>query len=260
MTTTKEILAYINELYPLCNAAEFDKGKIGMQFGSKEASVAKVILALDTTMEVIDEAIVNGANLIISHHPFMFAPLLNLDYDSPFGQKFQKVINHKINIMAFHTNFDVANGGMNDVLAKVLGLKDIHYLTDEICADSLLRVGSIDEAPLEEVIALIKKAYSQEAIRYVGDLKKPIKTIGIVGGAGSTEFYDALGAGCDLFITGQIPHHLGLEAMSYNMALVEVSHAVEYLGVVHLREVLAKKYPNVEFILASNTPDPFKIL
>ena len=86
MKTTNEILAFINQKYPLSNASEFDKGKVGMQFGSFKAPVQKVLLALDTTNAVVDEALHCGANLIISHHPFMFSPLLNLDYDSPFGQ------------------------------------------------------------------------------------------------------------------------------------------------------------------------------
>lgn len=259
MRTTKEILAFINELYPLTNASDFDKGKVGMQFGSQDAKVKKVILALDTTIEVVDEAILQGANLIISHHPFMFAPLLNLDYDSPFGKKLLKVMKNELNIMAFHTNFDVAEDGMNDTLANLLDLKDIHYITNEINPDAFLRVGSTSTT-LEELIKKVKKVYHQDAVNYVGSLNKQINSVGIVGGSGSSEFYEALNAGCDVFITGQIPHHLGLEAKYYDMALIEVSHAVEFFGVKHLKEVLEQKFPDVEFILSSVDADPFKIM
>lgn len=259
MKTTKEILDFINEKYPLANASDFDKGKVGMQFGSFSAQVSKVMLALDTTEAVIDEAIAKGANLIISHHPFMFSPLVNLNYDSPFGKMLTKVIKHQLNIMAFHTNFDVAEDGMNDELARLLDLNDIHYVTDSIGVDSFLRVGSTD-LTLEELLLKIKKAFQQDAIRYVGNLNQRIKTVGIVGGSGSTEMFEAINAGCDAYITGQIPHHLGLEAKNYNLSIIEVSHAIEFYGVKHLKEVLAQKFSDLEFFLASVGADPFKII
>ena len=122
MIKIKDVYNYLTTLYPLENASTFDQGKVGLQFGSMEDEVKKVIICLDTTNDVIDEAIKNGANLIISHHPFMFSPLLNLNYESNFGKKLLKIFNNRINMMAFHTNFDVAIDGMNDALANILNL------------------------------------------------------------------------------------------------------------------------------------------
>ena len=91
MAKVQDILNYMNELYPLYNAESFDIGKVGLQFGNPEADVTKIVLCLDVTEEVINKAILNNANLIIAHHPFMFSPLVNLDYRTNFGQKLLKV-------------------------------------------------------------------------------------------------------------------------------------------------------------------------
>lgn len=260
MTTTKEILDFITSLYPLENASDFDKGKIGMQFGSYNATVKKVVLALDTTKEVVDEALDLGANLIISHHPFMFAPLVNLNYDTPFGKKLVKVFENKLNIMAFHTNYDVGENGMNDVLAEKLGLTDIHYLTDEVNNESFVRVGTIKECTLKEFCEIVKVAFDHPMVRCAGDLNKTIKNVAIVGGSGSTEFFQALRSEADCFVTGQVPHHLGIEAVDNNFGLIEVSHAIEFYGIENLQGQLAKTFPDIEFVITKTNQDPFKFI
>ena len=258
MTTTKQILDYINELYPLSDASDFDRGKIGLQFGSPAAPVEKVMLALDTTMDVIDEAIKNDANLIISHHSFMFQPLLNLNYDSPFGKRLMKVMNHNLNIMSFHTNYDVGKGGMNEYLAGLLDVKleDVSIATKDV----FLRVGEIEPLTLEQLCQKVKKVFNQKAVRYVGDLGQTIKKIGIVGGAGGSDFYEAMSAHCDCYITGQIPHFIGFEALDNHIALIEVSHAVEFLGMQNFKNKLEIAFPNVTFLLTSTKQDPFQFI
>lgn len=260
MSTTKEILDFITSLYPLENASDFDKGKIGMQFGSYNAKVEKVVLALDTTKEVVDEAIELGANLIISHHPFMFAPLVNLNYDTPFGKKLTKVFENKLNIMAFHTNYDVGENGMNDVLAEKLGLTDIHYLTSEINNDSFVRVGSIEECTLKDFCEIVKKVFDHPTVRCAGNLEKKIKKVAIVGGSGSTEFFQALRSDADCFVTGQVPHHLGIEAVDNDFGLIEVSHAIEFYGIENLQKQLKEAFPEIEFVITKTNQEPFKFI
>ena len=260
MIKTKEILDYIVSLYPLNNASDFDKGKIGMQFGSPNAEVKKVLITLDTTKEVVDEALELGANLIISHHPMMFGALLNLNYDTPFGSKLVKIFENRLNIMAFHTNYDVSLNGMNDNLAKILGLKNINYTTPEVDASSFVRVGEIEVTTLKEFCEKVKATFNHPFVRVAGNLDKKIKKVAIVGGSGSTEFYDALRSGADVLITGQIPHHLGIEAVDNNFALIEVSHAIEFMGMNNMQEVLQKAFPEVEFVITKTNQDPFKFI
>lgn len=258
MPTIKEVLNYLTELYPLSNAQAFDFGKVGLQFGNPDQQISKIVLCLDCTEEVIDKSIASNANLIISHHPFMFSPLVNLDYRTNFGRKLQKVLKHDLNIMAFHTNFDVAEDGMNDVLAKILGLSDIKYLTDEINKDSLIRVGRISKMKLKDFANVVKTKLSQDMVRVAGDLDKMIETVSIVGGSGSSEFYNALKSS-DVLVTGQIPHHLGIEAVENNFSLIEVSHGIEYFGIDKIKTKLEEKF-ELQIIVSSSNFDPFKTI
>lgn len=259
MTKTIEILNYIDELYPLSNASSFDTGKIGLQFGNKNAEIKKVLLALDTTKDIIDEAVEIKANLVISHHPFMFYPMLNLDYESGFGKKIVKIIKNDLNIMAFHTNFDVGANGMNDALSNLLGFKNIRFVGEEISSATVMRIGDIEPMKLTDFIEIVKTKFNLKHVKYVGDGDKIVKTIGIVGGSGSSVFNEAYNAGVDCFITGELPHHIGLEAKENDFALIEVNHGVEFYGMETLKNKLQEKFPNVEFIISNNEFDPFKI-
>lgn len=260
MVKVKDILEYVTKLYPLEHGANFDQGKIGLQFGSGEDIVKGVLMCLDVTDKVIDEAIDKKANVIISHHPFMFSPLLNLSYDSNFGKKLVKIINNRINIMAFHTNYDVGLEGMNDVLAQKLGLSNIHYTTVEIDNNSLIRVGECEKIMLREYCDVVKNNFEQKTIKVAGDLNKTISKVAIVGGSGSSEFYEALKIGADVLITGQLPHHLGIEAIENGFALIEVSHAIEFYGVEALYDKLKNEFKEIKFGLYDVDYDPFKII
>ena len=158
--------------------------------------------------------------------------------------------------MAFHTNFDVGNDGMNDNLARMLGLKDIHYLTDEISKESLIRVGKINPMSLLDFSHYVKQTFNLESVRVAGNLNKKIETVSIVGGSGSSEFTTALKFS-DVLITGQIPHHLGIEAVENDFGLIEVTHAIEYYGLETIKTKLKEKF-DIEVIISSNNFDPFK--
>ena len=260
MYKVKDVLEYITSLYPIENASNFDQGKVGLQFGSKEDEIKKVLMCLDVTDKVIDVAIEKGVNLIISHHPFMFTPLLNLNYDSNFGKKLLKIFQNRINIMAFHTNYDVGYDGMNDVLAQRLGLRDIQYTTLEIDNSSFLRVGICEKTTLRQYCEKVKEVFEQKTVKVAGDLEKNISKVSIVGGSGSSEFYEALKSNADVLITGQLPHHLGLEAIESGFALIEVSHAIEFYGVEALEAKLINKFDGLNIDIIKENYDPFEII
>jgi len=254
----KQIYDYLTNLYPLDQAESFDQGKIGLQFGSFDIDIDKVLCCLDATNQAIDYAIENGIKLIITHHPFMFQPMINLKYNSPFGKKLLKVLDNRISIMTFHTNYDVGNDGMNDTLANKLGFKNIRMLTENVGPDSLIRVGNIEPQSAHIFLETVKKIFNQKALRVAGNINKEISTVAIVGGSGSSEFYNALHSGADIFITGQVPHHLGIEAIDNDFILVEVSHAVEFYGVESLYKKLKKEFKDIEWFIKADDADPFE--
>lgn len=251
-----KINQFLNHNFPQALASDFDFGKIGLQFGDSNKDVKKVLIALDITSNVINQAIKNSCDLIICHHPFLFHPILSLDYNSIFAQNLFKIINHNLNIYSMHTNFDVSKNGMNDILAQKLGLKNIFFIGDEINKDSLIRIGEIDQLSLTELLLLVSKTFNQPHLKFVGDQNQIIKKVAIVGGSGSSQLKYAISNGCDCLITGEIPHHLALEANELNFSLIEISHFAESFFKFSLKDFLEKNIENVEFIVAKEE-DPF---
>lgn len=124
------VIQYMEQLAPKHVAEEGDK--IGLQLGSLQKEITGVLIALDVTHEVVDEAIERGCNLIIAHHAIIFRPLQGVLTDTPMGKLYEKLIKHDIAVYISHTNLDVTEGGLNDWMAEALGieggvpLKDVH--------------------------------------------------------------------------------------------------------------------------------------
>lgn len=121
-----EVIQLFETFSPKYLAEEGDP--IGLQVGTLSKKISKVHIALDVTEEVVDEAIANGADMILAHHPFIFRPLKKIDYSHPHGRVIEKLIKHDITLYAAHTNLDVTEGGVNDMLAEALGLQDLTIL------------------------------------------------------------------------------------------------------------------------------------
>lgn len=255
---TSQLVNYLLGKYPLSNAHDIDMGKIGLQFGSMNSEVKKVMIALDGTLEVVKEAIDKGVDFLLLHHPFLFYPMLNLNYDTPVGKKMTLVFENKLNVFAMHTNFDVGANGMNDILARKLGLSNIHMVTEEVSNKSVLRVGEIEPMKLVDFVKLASTNLEEVSTRYVGDDNLVIKTVGIVGGAGSSELYSALVNKCDVLVTGEIHHHQAYDALENGIAIVEVSHSVERHFASELKKMLENEFKEAEFIISENNINPFK--
>ena len=257
MTKVANITNFLLEKYPLNLASSFDQGKVGLQFGSTSTNVKKVMIALDGSTEVVKDALTKHVDLLITHHPFMFNSLLNLNYDNPLTERIKLVIKNELNVFAMHTNFDVAINGMNEILCARLGLQDIKSDQSEIDSNAFLRYGYIEPISLHDLSKLGQERFGEPKIRIVGDDSKIIKKVGIVGGGGSFELYKAALHNCDAFITGEIKHNNALDALDLGIALIEVSHSVERLFKEHVREMLVKEFPDVEFVFSDKDVNPF---
>lgn len=189
----------------------------------------------------------------------MFNPLLSLNYNSEFGKKIQNVINSNLNIYAMHTNFDVAKDGMNDILASILELKNIKSSTSEITQNSLIRIGEVEAIKLSDFIDFVKFKFEEKMVRYVGNDNKIIKNVGIVGGAGASEIFDAIKNKCDVFISSEFHHHNAYDAIDNNIALIEVSHSVERLFANTVRNILLNQFKDLEVIISDNNINPYKV-
>lgn len=254
-----DIVKYLDNKYPPINASDFDQGKIGLQFGSMNSEVKKVMISLDGSSSVIEEAIEEKVDMLVLHHPFMFYPMLSVNYDNAFGRKMLNVLNNRLNIFAMHTNFDVANGGMNDILASILELQNISITEPLVSSKTLLRIGEIEKTKLIDFIEIVKEKLDEKMVKYVGADDKQIKKVGIVGGSGSSEIYTAIRNNCDVLITGELHHHNAYDALDSGMALIEVSHSVERFFAEYVKKELENEFPSLEVIISKNNLNPYKI-
>ena len=163
MKTIASVIKFLESLYPKHLA--YDKDPIGLQLGNVNQIVTNVLVTLDVTEAIVQEAIEKKANFIVSHHPFIFRPLASINTQTPKGRIIELAIKHDICIYSMHTNYDIAPNGMNDELARYLGLTNTRPLV-ETSAEAFVKI--IIYTPLEAVEA-VKTALGEANAGQLGD-------------------------------------------------------------------------------------------
>lgn len=252
-----KIISLLQEYYPQNLASSFDMGKIGLQFGSKQSEIKKIMIALDGTMTVINEAVEKNVDLLITHHPVLFYPMLSFDYDVVFTKKLLKIFDNRLNVYSMHTNFDTAKEGMNDLLAQKLEFDNISIQKDELDSECFLRYGTIEPTTLEEYSKIVMNKLNENGSRIVGNKDHIIKKVAIVGGAGASEINMAIKLGCDCLITGEVKHNQAIDAIEREFSIIELSHSIESIFKEELKNRLSPLLEGVEIIVSENEKDPF---
>lgn len=205
----KDVIVALERFAPLPLQEDWDNA--GLQVGLTEAEVSGALLCLDVTEAVVDEAISLGCNLIVSHHPLIFRGLKRIN-GSDFVQRCViKAIKNDIVIVSMHTNLDAAEGGVNDEMARRLGLQSIRFTAPQQKDGVDYCIGSIGELPEpltpDDFVALVKRTFGVKAVMTNALLSRKIRTVAVCGGAGSSLMGDAIAAGADAFITGEMSYH-----------------------------------------------------
>lgn len=230
--TMEDLYRWIDSIAPFTTQADFDNS--GFLLGKKAEDVTGVLFALDVTERVLDEAESLGANLLITHHPMMFSPVQSVTEDTVEGHLMTRMIRSRIGLIAAHTNLDSAPGGINDTLAKVLGL-------EEIQGEGYYRMGHFPAPlPFSDVIQRAQSSL-HTVIRVFGQLSgdEPIRTVAVSSGAGSEFWKDAMEKGAQVFLTGEMKHHHALALCDCGMAALEAGHfATEEPGIFALADAL----------------------
>ncbi len=236
--TVRDFYFLLNEIAPFDTQAEFDNS--GLLVGSPEAEVTSVLLALDVTEPVIDEAVSLGAQLIITHHPLMFSPRKRLTDEDYEGRLIRRLVRENLSLIAAHTNLDQAPCGINDTLAELCGLT-------EITGEGFFRCGLLPEAMTAAACAEELGRRLRTAVRIMGPEDAVIRKIGLCSGGGGDEWTSAAEAGCDAFLSGEIKHHLALAMADCGIVGFECGHyATEEPGMEVLAVALQKAFPAVE--------------
>lgn len=368
MTSVGKIAAYIEELAPPDWAEQWDN--VGLQIGEPSAPADRVLVALELTNSVIEEAVQTGANLVVVHHPAIFRPLKAIRFDTPGGRRIQRLIREGISLYAAHTNLDQARSMTNDSLAAAAGLTEHAVLQrageeryckiavgvprghEEAVIDALVSEGAghignyshctfqtpgtgtflplagatpflgrqgelerADETRLETIVpeskarravqAMIaahpyeevaydlyplanpgqtrghgrigrlaepttlgdlaerlKAKLNTPALRVVGDLSRPVTTVTVGAGSGSSLISQAAGRGADVLVTGDVGYHDAQDALDLGLAVIDVGHYNSEAIVVqplaaYLRERLAADGLGAEIMEAQAGRDPF---
>lgn len=364
------IIQAFEQFSPKSLAVEGDK--VGLQVGTLNKKINKVMIALDVLEPVVDEAIEKGVDLIIAHHPIIFKPIKALRTDQTYGRTIEKLIKHDITVYAAHTNLDVASGGVNDMMAEALELEEVDILVEtgqdplkklvvfvpeEQASDVREAIGSVgagfignyshcsftsqgmgafkpeegtdpfigkqgemeyvdevkvetvfhesiekqvirammDAHPYEEVaydlyemassgkpfglgrigyvkeeLTLdqfankVKQAFDVKGVRVVGDGKRIIRKVALLGGDGNKYAFTALHKGADVYVTGDLYYHVAHDAMMEGLSMIDPGHNVEKIMKEGVRRKMKsfvedKKY-STEVIVSEVHTDPFRFL
>ena len=221
MPTVREIEQALFELAPGEAAMEWDN--VGHLLGDPDQAVERVLVALDITEGVADEAIASGCQLVVAHHPVMncrWTPVQNIRDDTFQGHLFLKLLRNNVSAICMHTNLDIAWGGVNDALAQRLELVD----PGPLCENGLGRVGRLEEPmDLADFVRFVSRSLGCNGVRYAG-AGKPVCRVAVGGGACGDFEDDAIRAGCDTFVTADLSYHQFLDAKGKGINLIDAGH------------------------------------
>ena len=262
MATVREIYQYLDGLAPFALQMDFDNA--GFLVGRGDRQVKKILVSLDITREVAEEAGELGAELIVSHHPVIFHPAKSVTDADPDGRVLLALIEKGIAAICAHTNLDAVHGGVNDALARRLGLVQIEQLHQDGTDPAgrpygIGRVGNTVGLPryVPEFAAFVKEALGANGVRYV-DARRPVRRVAVGGGACADMLRDALALGCDTFVTADVKYNGFLDAKALGVNLIDAGHyPTEQVVVPVLAKWLADGFPQVEVVETTRHKEAF---
>lgn len=218
----KDIFDYLCSKAPLDLQMDFDNS--GFLVGEPEQDVSNIMIALDITSEVIEEAIANNVQLIISHHPVIWEPMKQVLTSDPQQNRVIQLIKHDISAICMHTNLDITDGGVNDKLMSLLGAVTTGILEHTDDEHGCGRIGYLEEpVELNEFLQRCKDKLHTNGIRY-HDAGKTVQNIAVMGGSGGNELHLAAEAGCDTYVTSDIKYDIFLLAKELGINLIDADH------------------------------------
>ena len=256
MATIKEIIDHIENFAPLSLQGDFDN--CGLKIGDVFCEVSGILVTLDTNESVVEEAINKKCNLIIEHHPSIFRPIKKIDYDLPLSKSLTLALKNDIAVYSAHTNVDFCENGLNDFVAKQIGLQNISKCGE--IGDP--RIGELkEETTLKDYSLQLKKIFADNNVKTIGDLNKKIRKVAVINGGGGRSEQDLLCAyysGADVYVTGDVKYNVARLAKDINYAIIEVGHYNSEQGFMPLIcNKLKEKYKNIGIYQATSLLNPY---
>lgn len=250
MPSVRDIYVLLDQVFPYNLAEKWDNS--GFVCGDKNAEVTSVLISLDITLEVIEEARELGCNLIISHHPIIYDGIKSVTTEDLTGKKLTALIKNNIAAISCHTNLDIAENGVNDTLAKKCGLQNVNVFLDVGTNQFLGRIGEVEKTNIADFAEKVKTALGCNGLRYC-DGGKAVQKVAVIGGAGGSFYQEAIKAGADTFVSGDCKYSNFLPSYEIGLNLIDAGHfQTENLITEILREALLSHFPNLKIIASQN--------
>ena len=234
----KDIIKVIEDFAPLSIQESWDNS--GLCIGSPEDEVSSILIGLDCTEALVDEAVSCGADMIITHHPLIFSGLKKISPDDQTGAAVIKAVRAGICIYAAHTSADKVIAGVSGVMAAKLGLTNVEILEEDGEGTGLGVVGNLP-APIsaEEAIRLVKDRFSLNMMRSSAPVSIPVARIAMCGGSGGSLIKAARKSGAQLYISGDISYHNFFTPEGF--MIMDIGHYESEIEIVDILFSLIKK-------------------
>ena len=256
-----EIITLLEQEYGKEYACDWDN--VGLLAGRRDKEVKKILLALDATDEVVGQAAEGAYDMLITHHPMIFSGIKKINNHSFTGRKILTLIQKGIVYYAMHTNYDVL--GMADLSADYTKMHDTKVLsvTEEREGEvqGFGRVGKLPrEMTLREYAQLVKESLKLNDVKVYGNLDSMVKCAAVCTGSGKSMIKDVIKAGADVYVTGDIDHHTGIDTVAQGLALIDAGHyGTEYIFMDAMKKELTQAFPELK-ISCAEVKSPYTIL
>jgi len=262
MPYIKDILKEIEQFAPLSLQDSYDNA--GVQAGNINAEATGMLICLDVTEAVVDEAIQLGCNLIVAHHPLIFKPLKSIRESNYIGRTIIKACRYGIVIYAAHTNLDNVAGGVSCKLASLLNLVNVRVLSPLANTSEQAGAGVIGELPQPEsdirFLQHIKNLFNVKCIRHSATTGRQISKVAVCGGSGAFLIPEAIACGADIFITGEAKYNDFIDVED-NMILAVTGHYESEICIKNIiYDVISKKMPTFAVQISNMDSNPIKYL
>lgn len=266
----RDLMNIIEKKYPCSLAESWDN--VGLMFGDDQQEIHKVLVALEANEAVIEEAIAQEVDLIITHHPFYFSKFRSITSDTMKGKLTLRLMKHNIALYSMHTNYDIAFDGMNDQFLKHIGFtSDAIFLPADAPAwyleehggkaPGLGRICTLNNSmTLVELCNHLKEKLHMHQIRFVGHPDTIITNVAVITGAAADYYNDAKAAGADVLISGDLKYHTAQDAFDAKMPIIDCGHyETEHIFSHALCDYLAT-IPEIHCIPSRLNINPFQTI
>ena len=256
-----EIIKRLEILTPSAFAKDWDN--VGLLAGRSTKEIKKIFLAVDATDEVIEAAIDARADMLLTHHPLIFTPIKSITDEDFIGRRVLRLLQADICYYAMHTNFDVL--GMADAAADEMLLQNKQVLEityeDEFSKEGIGRYGRLPEVmTLAECASYVKEIFHLQTVRVYGEPDEQLEIAAISPGSAKSVIPYAVKAGVDVLISGDIDHHMGIDLIAQNIAVIDAGHyGLEKLFIPYMQDYFTETLPEM-IIEAAGEKSPFTVI